>query len=87
MLYFYGFCGVLKNSISPSADRNDIQLAGVQYTLDSVVAELQKDEKRRFIYVICKFLHLIFGSLHLSHDFMMHLGRNRIFLALVAATG
>uniref|UniRef100_A0A3B4E6M6 Lysosomal alpha-mannosidase n=1 Tax=Pygocentrus nattereri TaxID=42514 RepID=A0A3B4E6M6_PYGNA len=36
--YFYG-------------GRNYIQHAGVQYILDSVVAELQKDPARRFIYV------------------------------------
>lgn len=31
--------------------RNNIQKAGVQYILDSVVTELLKDPKRRFIYV------------------------------------
>lgn len=31
--------------------RNDIQRAGVQYILDSVVTALQKDPKRKFIYV------------------------------------
>ncbi|XP_048256757.1 lysosomal alpha-mannosidase-like isoform X2 [Haliotis rufescens] len=36
--YFYG-------------DHNDIQTAGVQYILDSVIPELQKDPTRRFIYV------------------------------------
>lgn len=33
------------------AVRNDIQLAGVQYILDSVVSELQVDPARRFVYV------------------------------------
>ncbi|XP_069124923.1 lysosomal alpha-mannosidase-like [Argopecten irradians] len=36
--YFYG-------------DKSDIQRAGVQYILDAVIAELQKDPTRRFIYV------------------------------------
>ena len=31
--------------------RNNIQLGAVQYTLDSVVSELQKSPDRRFIYV------------------------------------
>ena len=31
--------------------RNDIQRAGVQYIIDSVVAALLEDEERRFIYV------------------------------------
>ncbi|ODN03792.1 Lysosomal alpha-mannosidase, partial [Orchesella cincta] len=32
-------------------DKNHIQWAGVQYTLDSVVEQLQKNPNRRFIYV------------------------------------
>ncbi|XP_053661562.1 lysosomal alpha-mannosidase-like [Anopheles marshallii] len=36
--------------------RNSIQKAGVQYILDSVVHELLKDPKRRFIYVESAFL-------------------------------
>ncbi|XP_033643770.1 lysosomal alpha-mannosidase-like [Asterias rubens] len=32
-------------------DRNDIQHAGVQYILDTVVSELLKDPEKRFIYV------------------------------------
>lgn len=32
-------------------DRNDIQNAGVQYILDTVVDALAKDPNRRFIYV------------------------------------
>ncbi|KAK3085809.1 hypothetical protein FSP39_008930 [Pinctada imbricata] len=36
--YFYG-------------DKNDIQEAGVQYILDSVIPELEKDPNKRFIYV------------------------------------
>ncbi|CAG7732367.1 unnamed protein product [Allacma fusca] len=32
-------------------DKNGIQLAAVQYILDSVVSELQKSPDRRFIYV------------------------------------
>jgi len=31
--------------------RNNIQQAGVQYILDTVIDELQKDDTRRFIYV------------------------------------
>ncbi|XP_076147474.1 lysosomal alpha-mannosidase [Alosa pseudoharengus] len=38
-------------------DRNDIQHAGVQYILDSVVQELQKDPARRFIYVESAFFY------------------------------
>ncbi|KAL2086870.1 hypothetical protein ACEWY4_017929 [Coilia grayii] len=38
-------------------DRNDIQHAGVQYILDSVVEELQKDPTRRFIYVESAFFY------------------------------
>ncbi|XP_063055152.1 lysosomal alpha-mannosidase [Engraulis encrasicolus] len=38
-------------------DRNDIQHAGVQYILDSVVQELQKDPSRRFIYVESAFFY------------------------------
>uniref|UniRef100_A0A3B1J9Z3 Alpha-mannosidase n=1 Tax=Astyanax mexicanus TaxID=7994 RepID=A0A3B1J9Z3_ASTMX len=37
--------------------RNYIQHAGVQYILDSVVSELQKDPARRFIYVETAFFH------------------------------
>ncbi|XP_076867010.1 lysosomal alpha-mannosidase [Brachyhypopomus gauderio] len=37
--------------------RNDIQHAGVQYILDSVVGELQKDPARRFIYVETAFFY------------------------------
>uniref|UniRef100_A0A4W4H4P4 Alpha-mannosidase n=1 Tax=Electrophorus electricus TaxID=8005 RepID=A0A4W4H4P4_ELEEL len=37
--------------------RNDIQHAGVQYILDSVVAALQKDPARRFIYVETAFFY------------------------------
>ncbi|XP_072240719.1 lysosomal alpha-mannosidase [Leuresthes tenuis] len=42
--YFYG-------------DRNDIQHAGVQYILDSVVDQLLKNPDRRFIYVETAFFH------------------------------
>ncbi|KAI5089006.1 lysosomal alpha-mannosidase isoform X1, partial [Silurus meridionalis] len=37
--------------------RDEIQHAGVQYILDSVVAELQKDPARRFIYVETAFFY------------------------------
>ncbi|XP_077425885.1 lysosomal alpha-mannosidase [Vanacampus margaritifer] len=42
--YFYG-------------DRNDIQHAGVQYILDSVVQQLAKNPDRRFIYVETAFFY------------------------------
>ncbi|MEQ2204046.1 Lysosomal alpha-mannosidase [Xenoophorus captivus] len=42
--YFYG-------------DRNDIQHAGVQYILDSVVDQLLKNPDRRFIYVETGFFY------------------------------
>ncbi|XP_055014640.1 LOW QUALITY PROTEIN: lysosomal alpha-mannosidase [Boleophthalmus pectinirostris] len=42
--YFYG-------------DRNDIQHAGVQYILDSVVEQLLKNHERRFIYVETAFFY------------------------------
>ncbi|CAD5121632.1 DgyrCDS10126 [Dimorphilus gyrociliatus] len=42
--YFYG-------------NRNDIQHAGVQYILDNVMDELEKDEKRKFIYVEIAFFY------------------------------
>nr|XP_057921276.1 lysosomal alpha-mannosidase isoform X2 [Doryrhamphus excisus] len=42
--YFYG-------------DRNDIQHAGVQYILDSVVDQLLKNPERRFIYVETAFFY------------------------------
>jgi len=38
-------------SLSLCLDRNEIQLAGVQYTLDSVVSELLRSPSRRFIEV------------------------------------
>lgn len=38
-------------------DRNDIQHAGVQYILDSVVDQLLKDPNRRFIYVEMAFFY------------------------------
>jgi len=42
--YFFVFCIV-------ALARNEIQQAGVQYVLDNVIEELQKDTSRRFIYV------------------------------------
>uniref|UniRef100_A0A182IWS0 Glycoside hydrolase family 38 N-terminal domain-containing protein n=1 Tax=Anopheles atroparvus TaxID=41427 RepID=A0A182IWS0_ANOAO len=37
--------------------RNNIQKAGVQYIIDSVVQELLKDPNRRFVYVESAFFH------------------------------
>ncbi len=42
--YFYG-------------NRNDIQLAGVQYTIDGVVTELLNDPKKTFVYVEMAFFY------------------------------
>ena len=42
--YFYGY-------------RNDIQLAGVQYTIDGVVTELVNDPKKTFVYVEMAFFY------------------------------
>ena len=38
-------------------DHNEIQNAGVQYVLDSVVDELTKDLTKRFIYVVIAILY------------------------------
>jgi len=45
-----GRCGI-GIAICVHTAYNSIQHAGVQYILDSVVAELAKDENRTFIYV------------------------------------
>ena len=42
--------------------RNDIQRAGVQYILDSVVDALLKDSERRFIYVESAFFWRWWGE-------------------------
>lgn len=48
-------CWLLLKLLAP--DRNDIQHAGVQYILDSVVDQLLKDPDRRFIYVEMAFFY------------------------------
>jgi hypothetical protein len=42
--YFYGY-------------RNDIQLAGVQYTIDGIVTELLLDSSKTFVYVEMAFFY------------------------------
>jgi len=42
--YFYGY-------------RNDIQLAGVQYTIEGIVTELLADPKKTFVYVEMAFFY------------------------------
>lgn len=42
--YFYGY-------------RNDIQLAGVQYTIDGIVTELLLDPRKTFVYVEMAFFY------------------------------
>uniref|UniRef100_A0A8C5FYM6 Lysosomal alpha-mannosidase n=1 Tax=Gouania willdenowi TaxID=441366 RepID=A0A8C5FYM6_GOUWI len=44
-------------SLCVCLDRNDIQHAGVQYILDSVVDQLLKNPDRRFIYVETAFFY------------------------------
>jgi len=50
-------------------DRNSIQDAGVQYILDTVLDELQKDDTRRFIYVEVAFFSRWWRE---QHDFTRH---------------
>jgi len=52
-----------------SPARNDIQQAGVQYILDTVFDELQKDDTRRFIYVEVAFFSRWWQD---QHDFTRH---------------
>lgn len=46
------------------ADYNDIQRAGVQYILDSVIPQLQDDPTKRFIYVEVAFFKRWWDQLH-----------------------
>lgn len=62
-MYAFISCVVLQSQIKFSlcvcvcVDRNDIQHAGVQYILDSVVEQLLKNPDRRFIYVETAFFY------------------------------
>lgn len=49
--------------------RNDIQWAGVQYILDSVIQELINDRNKRFIYVEMAFFHRWWQQ---QHDSLQH---------------
>jgi len=49
--------------------RNSIQDAGVQYILDTVFDELQKDDSRRFIYVEVAFFSRWWRE---QHDVIRH---------------
>ncbi|XP_064640290.1 lysosomal alpha-mannosidase-like isoform X2 [Lineus longissimus] len=49
--------------------RNNIQDAGVQYILDSVIDQLQKDPKKRFIYVEMAFFYRWWNQ---QHDLVRH---------------
>lgn len=50
-------CACVCSYVHLCADRNDIQHAGVQYILDSVVDQLLKNPDRRFIYVETAFFY------------------------------
>ena len=50
--------------------RNDIQNAGVQYVLDSVIPELVSDPSKRFIYVEIAFFARWWRE---QHDSMRHM--------------
>lgn len=55
--------------------RNDIQWAGVQYILDTVVQELLADRRKRFIYVEMAFFHRWWQQ---QHDSMQHTVRGLV---------
>lgn len=50
-------------------EKNNIQNAGVQYILDSVIQELLKDPNKRFIYVEIAFFARWFNE---QSDIMRH---------------
>lgn len=49
--------------------RDDIQKAGVQYIIDSVISELRDDPKKRFIYVEIAFFYRWWNE---QHDSLRH---------------
>ncbi|XP_074647600.1 lysosomal alpha-mannosidase-like [Tubulanus polymorphus] len=55
--------------------RNEIQKAGVQYILDSVIAQLKEDSTKRFIYVEVAFFHRWWLQ---QHDSIRHNIRNLV---------
>ena len=59
-------CFTRLNNIS---DKNNIQNAGVQYILDSVIQQLRADKNKRFIYVEVAFFARWWNQ---QHDSMRH---------------
>ena len=65
----YAF-SIMISLAGPFTGHNDIQNAGVQYVLDSVIDELTKDPTKRFIYVEIAFFARWWRE---QHDIRRHL--------------
>lgn len=64
------------------AGRNDIQNAGVQYVLDSVIDELANDPTKRFIYVEVAFFARWWRE---QHDMKQHLVKGLVNSGKISA--